>query len=118
MKKGDVINVRKGKLMEKIHPDKDFRVVNVMVESGAYRQHREVAWYADQLCITPSFSMCKPHFLPDTNIFFIELPFILILFFSGAKVRNFSAIGLTLISGITIPNSVFYKFTTSDYSPA
>ena len=156
MKKGDVIIVRKGKLMEKIHPDKDFRVVNVMVESeyitstpvqsnygvkgqlalflnpvmhltpeeydicmrnfenirfrlsqkehrfreemlknalqamildffdfhshlyeedndvsvqsasimsrflnllesGAYRRHREVAWYADQLCITPKY---------------------------------------------------------------
>ena len=33
MKKGDVIIVRRGKLMEQVRPEKDFKVINVMVES-------------------------------------------------------------------------------------
>lgn len=42
MRAGDVLIVRKGKLME-------------MLEDGSYREHREVTWYADCLYITSKY---------------------------------------------------------------
>lgn len=48
--KGDVMIVRKGKLMEKIYPSEDFKVINILVRSEFIAASAEQLWREGTAC--------------------------------------------------------------------